>query len=61
MGLPLHDRPVRRGAVALICERCPHYRTKTIFRRKCYYEPQCPVGVAIKLVDVVMTRVRAKA
>ena len=42
------------------CERCPHYRTKTIFRRKCYYEPQCPVGIAIKLVEVVMTTVGAR-
>jgi len=44
----------------MFCERCPHYRTKTIFRRKCYYEPQCPVGIAIKLVEVVMTTVGAR-
>lgn len=44
----------------MFCERCPHYRTKTIFRRKCYYEPQCPIGIAIMLVHVVITLVMIK-
>ena len=39
----------------MFCERCPHYRTRTLFRRKCYYAPGCPIGIVIKAVGVVMS------
>ena len=42
----------------MFCERCPHYHTKTIFRRTCYNDPQCLFGIAIKVVKVVMSKVK---
>ena len=46
------------GEVIILCEHCPHYHTKTIFRRKCYNDPQCLIGIALKMVGVVMSKVR---
>ena len=45
----------------MFCERCPHYRTKTVFRRKCFYAPQCPIGIVLKLVGAAITLVMTKA
>ena len=54
------DRRGRRGLI-VFCERCPHYSKKTIFPRTCYNGPQCLVGIAIKLVRVMMIEVRTPA